>query len=58
LVQQSPAPVRTGRDRYSPYFVTHFDVEEGDGGTLEDDRSVRAAGGGMQRFTDFVSADS
>jgi len=28
---------RTGRDRYSPHFVTHFDVEEGDDGTLEDD---------------------
>jgi len=27
---------RTGRDRYSPYFVTDFDVEEGDDGTLED----------------------
>jgi hypothetical protein len=28
---------RTGVDRHSPYFVTHFDVEEGDDGTLEDD---------------------
>ena len=28
---------RTGRDHRSPYFVTHFDVEEGDDGTLEDD---------------------
>lgn len=28
---------RTGGDRYSPYFVTHFDIEEGDEGTLEDD---------------------
>ena len=28
---------RTGRDHRSPYFVTHFDLEEGDEGTLEDD---------------------
>ena len=28
---------RTGSDHRSPYFVTHFDVEEGDDGTLEDD---------------------
>jgi hypothetical protein len=28
---------RTGRDHRSPYFVTPFDVEEGDEGTLEDD---------------------
>ena len=28
---------RTGRDHRSPYFVTHFDIEEGDDGTLEDD---------------------
>lgn len=28
---------RTGRDPRAPYFVTHFDVEEGEDGTLEDD---------------------
>ncbi len=28
---------RTGRDHRSPYFVTHFDLEEGEDGTLEDD---------------------
>jgi len=28
---------RTGSDHRSPYFVTHFDVEEGEDGTLEDD---------------------
>ncbi|WP_345528288.1 plasmid pRiA4b ORF-3 family protein [Nocardioides endophyticus] len=28
---------RTGHDHRSPYFVTHFDLEEGDDGTLEDD---------------------
>ena len=28
---------RTGRDHRSPYFVTHFDLDEGDDGTLEDD---------------------
>jgi hypothetical protein len=28
---------RAGVDRNSPYFVTHFDVEEGEDGTLEDD---------------------
>ncbi|GEP39903.1 hypothetical protein NPS01_35660 [Nocardioides psychrotolerans] len=28
---------RTGSDHRSPYFVTHFDLEEGDEGTLEDD---------------------
>lgn len=28
---------RTGSDRRSPYFVTSFDLEEGDEGTLEDD---------------------
>lgn len=28
---------RTGRDHRSPYFLTHFDLEEGDEGTLEDD---------------------
>lgn len=28
---------RTGRDPYSPYFVTRGDIEEGEDGTLEDD---------------------
>ena len=28
---------RTGRDHRSPYFVTYFDLEEGEDGTLEDD---------------------
>jgi hypothetical protein len=28
---------RTGHDHRSPYFVTRFDLEEGDEGTLEDD---------------------
>lgn len=28
---------RTGSDRRSPYFVTHFDLDEGEDGTLEDD---------------------
>jgi hypothetical protein len=28
---------RTGRDHRSPYFVTYFDIEEDDDGTLEDD---------------------
>jgi hypothetical protein len=28
---------RTGRDYRSPHFVTHFDLEEGEEGTLEDD---------------------
>ncbi len=28
---------RTGVDRHSPYFVTRFDVEEGDDGTIEDE---------------------
>jgi hypothetical protein len=28
---------RTGSDHRSPYFVTQFDLEEGDEGTLEDD---------------------
>ncbi len=28
---------RTGRDHRSPFFVTHFDLEEGDEGMLEDD---------------------
>src|SRR3954471_24931208 len=28
---------RTGHDHRSPYFVTHFDLEEGEDGTLEDD---------------------
>jgi hypothetical protein len=28
---------RTGNDHRSPYFVTHFDVDEGEDGTLEDD---------------------
>jgi hypothetical protein len=28
---------RTGRDHRSPYFVTPFDIEEGDDGVLEDD---------------------
>jgi hypothetical protein len=28
---------RTGHDHRSPYFVTHFDIEEGEDGTLEDD---------------------
>jgi hypothetical protein len=28
---------RTGRDHRSPHFVTHFDIEEGDDGLLEDD---------------------
>lgn len=28
---------RTGRDHRSPSFVTHFDLEEGDEGVLEDD---------------------
>jgi hypothetical protein len=28
---------RTGRDHRSPYFVTNFEVEEGDDGVLEDD---------------------
>ncbi len=28
---------RTGRDHRSPYFVTHFDIDEGDEGVLEDD---------------------
>ncbi len=28
---------RTGSDHRSPYFVTQFDVEEGEDGTLEDD---------------------
>src|SRR3954447_11113761 len=28
---------RTGQDHRSPYFVTHFDLEEGEDGTLEDD---------------------
>jgi Plasmid pRiA4b ORF-3-like protein len=28
---------RTGRDHRAPYFVTHFDLDEGDDGTLEDD---------------------
>lgn len=28
---------RMGRDHRSPYFVTHFDIEEGEDGTLEDD---------------------
>ncbi len=28
---------RTGNDHRSPYFVTNFDLDEGDDGTLEDD---------------------
>ncbi len=28
---------RTGHDHRSPYFVTHFDLDEGEDGTLEDD---------------------
>jgi hypothetical protein len=28
---------RTGSDHRSPYFVTHFDLDEGEEGTLEDD---------------------
>ena len=28
---------RTGSDHRSPHFVTHFDLDEGDEGTLEDD---------------------
>lgn len=28
---------RTGHDHRSPFFVTHFDLEEGEDGTLEDD---------------------
>jgi hypothetical protein len=28
---------RTGRDHRSPYFVTHFDLDEGEEGLLEDD---------------------
>jgi hypothetical protein len=28
---------RAGNDHRSPYFVTHFDLDEGDDGTLEDD---------------------
>jgi len=28
---------RTGNDHRSPYFVTHFDLDEGEDGTLEDD---------------------
>jgi hypothetical protein len=28
---------RTGSDHRSPYFVTHFDLEEGEDGTLEDE---------------------
>src|SRR3954453_6757288 len=28
---------RTGHDHRSPYFVSHFDLEEGEDGTLEDD---------------------
>ncbi len=28
---------RTGHDHRSPYFVTHFDIEKGEDGTLEDD---------------------
>lgn len=28
---------RTGSDHRSPYFVTHFDLDEGDEGVLEDD---------------------
>jgi hypothetical protein len=28
---------RTGRDHRSPHFVTHFDLDEGEDGTLEDD---------------------
>ncbi len=31
---------RTGKDHRSPYFVTHFDFDEGDEGTLEDDVRV------------------
>src|SRR5688572_12114479 len=30
-------PFRTGRDHRSPYFVTTFDLEEGEHGVLEDD---------------------
>jgi hypothetical protein len=29
--------LRTGRDHRSPYFVTHFDLDEGEDGTPEDD---------------------
>ena len=28
---------RTGRDHRSPYFVTNFDIDEGEDGVLEDD---------------------
>lgn len=48
---------RTGNDRRSPYFVTSFDVEEGDDGPLEDevrlDQLLAAKGDALWYEYDF-----
>jgi hypothetical protein len=48
---------RTGSDHRSPYFVTHFDLEEGEDGTLEDDvrldQLVAEKGDGLWYEYDF-----
>lgn len=48
---------RTGRDHRTPNFVTHFDVEEGEEGTLEDevrlDQLVRKKGDELWYEYDF-----
>lgn len=51
---------RTGNDHRSPYFVTHFDLDEGDDGTLEDDvrldQLVAEKGDGLWYEYDFGDA--
>lgn len=48
---------RTGRDHRSPYFVTHFDIEEGEEGVPEDDvrldQLVSIEGDGLWYEYDF-----
>lgn len=48
---------RTGRDHRSPYFVTSFDIDEGEDGVLEDvvrlDQLVAAEGDGLWYEYDF-----